>query len=47
MRMKYASNKDEMMNYMNVPRFDVPELIMSGDDNKAWLDAWFSVSLIV
>lgn len=42
-RMKYADRKDKLMNYFNIPRFDVPELMRSGADSKIWHDVWFNV----
>lgn len=33
-------NKPDLMNYFNVPRYDVPELIVSPEDFKAWYDIW-------
>uniref|UniRef100_A0A182N286 NADH dehydrogenase [ubiquinone] 1 alpha subcomplex subunit 10, mitochondrial n=1 Tax=Anopheles dirus TaxID=7168 RepID=A0A182N286_9DIPT len=35
-------NKPDLMNSLNVPRFDVPELTVSPDDFKAWYDVWYS-----
>lgn len=43
-RIKFCNDKDVMMNYFNVPRFDVPELLRSPDDSKIWRDVWFNVS---
>jgi len=40
-RMTYADQKDVLMNYFNIPRFDVPELMRSGQDSKVWHDVWF------
>lgn len=34
-RMAYTSDKSDIMNYCNIPRFDVPELVRSADDAKA------------
>lgn len=33
-RNQYADNKADLMNYFNVPRFDVPELVTDADDHK-------------
>lgn len=33
------------MNYFNVPRFDVPEMIISGDDFKIKQDVWYDVRI--
>lgn len=41
MRMRFTSEKSNLMNYFNVPRFDVPELMMDADDSKAWSEVWF------
>lgn len=38
LRMRFTRHKPDLMNYFNVPRFDVPELITSADDNKAYND---------
>lgn len=43
-RMLYSSNKDELMSYLNVPRFDLPELMTPADDMKIFKDEWFNVS---
>lgn len=42
MRMRFTDEKSDLMNYFNVPRFDVPELTDNADDSRAWHDAWFS-----
>ncbi|XP_055627770.1 NADH dehydrogenase [ubiquinone] 1 alpha subcomplex subunit 10, mitochondrial [Toxorhynchites rutilus septentrionalis] len=34
-------NKSDLMNYFNVPRYDVPELLISPEDFKDWYDVWF------
>lgn len=44
-RMLFSANKDELMSYLNVPRFDLPELITPADDMKIFKDEWFNVSL--
>ncbi|KAH8365051.1 NADH dehydrogenase [ubiquinone] 1 alpha subcomplex subunit 10, mitochondrial [Drosophila serrata] len=41
-RIKYCSEKSDLMNYFNVPRFDVPELLRSADDSKVWRDVWYN-----
>ncbi|KAH8311826.1 hypothetical protein KR044_008203 [Drosophila immigrans] len=41
-RIKYCHEKPTLMNYFNVPRFDVPELLRSADDGKVWRDVWFN-----
>ncbi|KAH8407208.1 hypothetical protein KR222_010499 [Zaprionus bogoriensis] len=41
-RIKYCHEKPDLMNYFNVPRFDVPELLRSADDSKVWRDVWFN-----
>jgi len=43
-RIKYCHEKPDLMNYFNVPRFDVPELLRSADDSKVWRDVWYNVS---
>jgi len=42
MRMRFTDEKCDLMNYFNVPRFDVPELNMSPEDFKKWYDIWFN-----
>ncbi|XP_070493370.1 NADH dehydrogenase [ubiquinone] 1 alpha subcomplex subunit 10, mitochondrial [Chironomus tepperi] len=39
-RILYTSDKADVMNYFNVPRFDVPELIREADDAKALRDVY-------
>lgn len=34
----YADNKNDLLNYFNVPRFDVPELVTEAEDFKVYLD---------
>lgn len=41
-RIKYCNQKDELMNYFNVPQFDVPELVRDADDGKKWRDIWYN-----
>lgn len=33
-------NKPDLLNYFNVPRYDVPELIVTPEDFKVWYDLW-------
>uniref|UniRef100_U5EVK8 NADH dehydrogenase [ubiquinone] 1 alpha subcomplex subunit 10, mitochondrial n=1 Tax=Corethrella appendiculata TaxID=1370023 RepID=U5EVK8_9DIPT len=42
MRMRFTSEKPDLINYFNIPRFDVPELIISPEDSKIWEEVWFS-----
>jgi NADH dehydrogenase (ubiquinone) 1 alpha subcomplex subunit 10 len=42
MRMRFTSEKSDLMNYFNVPRFDVPELLNDPDEYKAWHDVVYS-----
>lgn len=42
MRMRFTDEKCDLMNYFNVPRFDVPELTRSPEDSKAWRDVWYN-----
>lgn len=44
-RIKYCHEKPDLMNYFNVPRYDVPELLRSADDSKVFRDVWFNVRL--
>ena len=39
-RFKYCTNYSDFLHYFNVPRFDVPELLRSGQDSKVWRDVW-------
>lgn len=41
-RMEYTKFADQIMNWMNVPDFSVPELVLGADDHKAWNDVWFN-----
>ncbi|ALC47400.1 ND42 [Drosophila busckii] len=41
-RIKYCKEKSDLMNYFNVPRFDVPELLRNADDSKVWRDVWYN-----
>lgn len=40
LRMRFTREKPDLMNYFNVPRFDVPELMTVADDVKAFNDVW-------
>lgn len=42
MRMRFTSEKCDLLNYFNIPRFDVPELVRSADESKAWREIWFN-----
>ncbi|XP_005175406.2 NADH dehydrogenase [ubiquinone] 1 alpha subcomplex subunit 10, mitochondrial [Musca domestica] len=41
-RIQYTCGKPDLMNYFNVPRFDVPELLRDPDSGKKWRDIWFN-----
>ena len=41
MRMRFTDEKCDLMNYFNVPRFDVPELTTNPDDMKIFREVWF------
>ncbi|XP_037916883.1 NADH dehydrogenase [ubiquinone] 1 alpha subcomplex subunit 10, mitochondrial [Hermetia illucens] len=41
-RMLFAHQKHELMNYFNVPRYDVPELLRSPEDSKIWREVWYN-----
>ncbi|KAM7356306.1 NADH dehydrogenase [ubiquinone] 1 alpha subcomplex subunit 10, mitochondrial-like [Cochliomyia hominivorax] len=41
-RIKYCFGKPDLMNYFNVPRFDVPELLRDAESSKIWRDIWFN-----
>lgn len=43
-RMIYSTHKPFLMNYFNVPRIDVPEILWTADETTAWSDAWMNVS---
>lgn len=34
-------DKPDLFHYFNVPRYDVPELVVSAEDFQAWYDVWF------
>jgi len=40
-RMEYTEKKADLMALFNVPRFDCPELIMSGMEHKKFLEVWW------
>lgn len=40
---RFANEKPSLMNYFNVPRFDVPELIIQADEAKKFKEVWFNV----
>lgn len=42
MRMRFTDEKPDLMNYFNVPRFDVPELTTSPEDSKKFNDIWYN-----
>lgn len=44
-RIKYASQKADLMNYFNIPRFDVPELLRDAESSKIYRDVWYNVSI--
>lgn len=44
LRQKYTNDRPKLMSLFNIPRYDVPELLRSAEDGKAWRDVWFSVS---
>lgn len=39
-RILYCNQKADLMNYFNVPRFDVPELLRSPEDSKIFHEVW-------
>jgi len=41
-RQRYTYEKPELMDFFNVPRFDVPELVMSADDSQKFTDIWYN-----
>uniref|UniRef100_A0A1B0AY20 NADH dehydrogenase [ubiquinone] 1 alpha subcomplex subunit 10, mitochondrial n=1 Tax=Glossina palpalis gambiensis TaxID=67801 RepID=A0A1B0AY20_9MUSC len=41
-RIKYASQKPDLMNYFNIPCFDVPELLRDADSSKIYRDVWYN-----
>uniref|UniRef100_A0A7R9PIM0 NADH dehydrogenase [ubiquinone] 1 alpha subcomplex subunit 10, mitochondrial n=1 Tax=Timema genevievae TaxID=629358 RepID=A0A7R9PIM0_TIMGE len=43
-RMKYTTDKNFLMNLLNVPRFDVPELLIDGHDAGKRFEVWNNVS---
>ncbi|CRK98059.1 CLUMA_CG011428, isoform A [Clunio marinus] len=40
MRMRFTNEKGELMNFFNVPRFDVPELTIEAEDSKIYEEIW-------
>ncbi|KAI4463067.1 zinc finger and scan domain-containing [Holotrichia oblita] len=47
LRNKYADKKNFLMTYLNVPRFDIPELLIEADDAKLALEIYESESKIL
>uniref|UniRef100_A0A1B0A1A9 NADH dehydrogenase [ubiquinone] 1 alpha subcomplex subunit 10, mitochondrial n=1 Tax=Glossina pallidipes TaxID=7398 RepID=A0A1B0A1A9_GLOPL len=41
-RIKFAGQKPDLMNYFNIPRFDVPELLRDADSSKIYRDVWYN-----
>lgn len=41
-RIKFCNDKSTLMNYINIPRFDVPELLIDYSDAKYLKDVWYS-----
>ncbi|CAL4123523.1 unnamed protein product, partial [Meganyctiphanes norvegica] len=41
-RMEYTKFADQILHWMNVPDFSVPELVMAADDHKKFNDVWWS-----
>lgn len=41
-RQRFTHDKPDLMNYFNVPRYDVPELLRSAEDSKAFRDIWYN-----
>lgn len=41
-RILYCNEKPDLMNYFNIPRYDVPELLRSPDDAKIFHEIWTS-----
>lgn len=47
LRIKYTNEKDNVLSYFNVARFDVPELVIEPYDAKKLREVWLSVSIFV
>ncbi|KAL1116538.1 hypothetical protein AAG570_005010, partial [Ranatra chinensis] len=45
-RIMYTNNKASLMSLFNIPIYDVPELLVNGEDLKEFNDVWYSVSNI-
>lgn len=43
-RIKYTRDKKDLMNYFNIPRYDVPELLRDGDSSMKYREVWFNVN---
>ncbi|XP_037796182.1 NADH dehydrogenase [ubiquinone] 1 alpha subcomplex subunit 10, mitochondrial-like [Penaeus monodon] len=41
-RMQYTKGKKKILNWMNVPDFSVPELILNAEEHKKFKDAWWN-----
>lgn len=42
-RMLYTYEKSDLMNYFNVPRFDVPEVVRTAEEGEVLRKVWFNV----
>lgn len=45
-RQLFTHDKPVLMNYFNVPRYDVPELLRSAEDTKKFRDIWYNVRVL-
>lgn len=45
-RIKYCRDKSDLLNFFNIPRYDVPELVRDGESSQKYREVWFNVSLI-
>lgn len=41
-RMQYTTGKSMLLNYLNVPRLDVPELLWTAEETDAWSRVWYN-----
>jgi hypothetical protein len=44
---RYTSEKDDLMNLMLIPRFDVPELVLDAYDAFLFRKMWLNVSIVI
>jgi NADH dehydrogenase (ubiquinone) 1 alpha subcomplex subunit 10 len=44
---RYTNEKDDLMNFFLIPRFDVPELVLDAYDAYNFRKVWQNVSIMI